>query len=282
LQARRDALFQLSLTRIDSRSGADPVPAVPGDAQVWRDWDGVPRAYGFTFNGDHWLRLSDVGSFRFTPGGRLVEAVVSESSSAETVKDAFERHVLPFALHAQGLELLHGSAVVARDRAVAFCGSSSAGKSTLAYTLGRRGHPVLADDAVLFETVDDRIDARPLPFTLRISSRSVLAGGEAHGSDVPVLIAPDEGPFPLAAVFVIERLEGPGGDFEITPLAPAAAFPLLLYHAHCFSYRNQERTRVMIERYLKLADRVPAFELRYRPDLDRLPELLDGVERALP
>jgi hypothetical protein len=242
----------------------------------------VPRAYGYTSDGDHWLCLPDIGSFRLSPGGRLVEAVVSDSSSAETVKDTFERHVLPFALHAQGCELLHGSAVLMRDGAVAFCGSSSAGKSTLAYTLGRRGHPVLADDAVLFEVGDDTVDARPLPFTLRISSRSLLAGGAPTEREAPVLIAPDEGPFPLTAVFVIERLEGPGGDFEIMPLAPAAALPLLLYHAHCFSYRNQKRTRVMIERYLKLADRVPAFELRYRPDLDRLPEVLDGIERALP
>jgi hypothetical protein len=249
---------------------------------VWRDWEGVPRAYGYTRDGDHWLRLPDIGSFRFTPGGRLVEAVVSDFSSAEAVKDAFERHVLPFTLHAQGLELLHGSAVLAADGVVAFCGSSSAGKSTLAYTLGRRGHPVLADDAVLFEIADDRVEARPLPFTLRISSRSVLAGGAPTATDVPVLIAPDEGPFPFAAIFVIERLEGPSGEFEITPLPAAAAFPLLLYHAHCFSYRNQQRTRVMIERYLKLAERVPAFELRYRPDLDRLPDLLDGIERALP
>jgi hypothetical protein len=38
----------------------------------------------------------------------------------------------------------------------------------------------------------------------------------------------------------------------------------------------------MTDRYLKLAARVLAFRLRYRPDIDRLPVVLDAVDRALP
>jgi hypothetical protein len=95
--------------------------------------------------------------------------------------------------------------------------------------------------------------------------------------------APGSERFPMAAVFVLE----PTGDVdparpELVALPHSAAFPLLLYHGHCFSFRDERRTRLMTDSYLKLAARIPAFRLRYQPDIDRLPALLDAVERALP
>ena len=53
------------------------VPSVPDDAQVWRDWSGVPRAYGYSTNGDHWIRLPEVAAYRFVPGGDGVEAIAT-------------------------------------------------------------------------------------------------------------------------------------------------------------------------------------------------------------
>ena len=179
--------------------------------------------------------------------------------------------MLPFVLQALGSELLHASGVAAPAGALAFCGGSSAGKSTLAHRLARRGHEPLADDALMFEPTEAGIDAIRIPFSVRVagSADEVQASGSER--------------FPLSAVFVVEPSEDvdPGRP-EVIALPHSAAFPLLLYHAHCFSFREEHRTRLMTDRYLKLAARVPAFRLRYRPDIDRLPVVLDAVGRALP
>jgi len=249
---------------------AGVVPDVPDDAQVWRDWSGVPRAYGYSSNSHHWICLPDVAAYRFAPTGGVVEAIATGAPQHE-VEDAYRRHVLPFVLQALGSELLHASGVVAPSGALGFCGGSSAGKSTLAHRLARRGHEPLADDALMFEPTEAGVDAIRIPFTLRVEGRA--APVEASGSDR----------FPLAAVFVVEPTEDvdPARP-EVIGLPHSAAFPLLLYHAHCFSFRDERRTRLMTDRYLKLAAFVPAFRLRYRPDIDRLPAVLDAVEGALP
>ncbi len=53
--------------------------------------------------------------------------------------------------HQRGLLPLHGSVVVAGAQAIALCGHSAAGKSTLAAVLARQGHAVVADDVCVIE-----------------------------------------------------------------------------------------------------------------------------------
>jgi hypothetical protein len=249
---------------------AGVVPSVPDDARVWRDWSGVPRAYGYSSKGHHWFCLPEVAAYRFGPAGGVVEAIATGAPEHE-VEEAYRRHVLPFVLQALGSELLHASGVVAPAGALAFCGASSAGKSTLAHLLAGRGNEPLADDALMFEPTGSGVDAVRIPFTVRVEGRAIPV--DASGSER----------VPLAAVFVLERsTEVDPARPEVTALPNSAAFPLLLYHAHCFSFHDERRTRLMTDRYLKLAARVPAFRLRYRPDIDRVPRVLDAVERVLP
>lgn len=53
--------------------------------------------------------------------------------------------------HQRGLLPLHGSVVVIGARAIALCGPSTAGKSTLAAVLAGRGHTVVADDVCVVD-----------------------------------------------------------------------------------------------------------------------------------
>jgi hypothetical protein len=266
------------------RSGTPP--PVPDDAQVWRDWSGVPRAYGFTLDGDHWIRLPELGSFRFTVAGEWVDAWVPDPTPRREVEEAFRRHVLRFVLQARGHELLHASAVAMPRGAVAFCGSSGVGKSTLAYGFGRRGHPPIADDALLFEPAGGTVRVFPLPFMLQLSGEPALSRRRRKAPvDIDPQIVeggPGDASLQLAALFVLEpSMEGDPATPEIVALRNASAFPVLLYHAHCFSFRDERRVRLMADRYLQLAASVPTFRVRFRRDIDQLPELLDAVEREL-
>jgi hypothetical protein len=53
--------------------------------------------------------------------------------------------------HQRGLLPLHGSVVVVGTQAIALCGHSTAGKSTLAALLAGRGHAVIADDVCVID-----------------------------------------------------------------------------------------------------------------------------------
>jgi hypothetical protein len=53
--------------------------------------------------------------------------------------------------HQRGLLPLHGSVVVVGTQAIALCGPSAAGKSTLAAMLAEQGHAVVADDVCVID-----------------------------------------------------------------------------------------------------------------------------------
>ena len=140
----------------------------------------------------------------------------------------------------------------------------------------------MADDALLFDVVGDAVELHPLPFEVRVSKESPFGEGEA-AAQVDAPDWSDESPPRLAAVFVIERISkpNPAHEPEVIALSRAAAFQLLLYHAHCFSYDDEDRRRLMLERYLELTSRVPTFRIRNRPSVEQLPDFLDTVEEAV-
>jgi hypothetical protein len=276
-------MSELTVTRSSPVPGDGSVPEVPSDAQVWRDHGNFPGAYGYSRDGDHWLWLPGKAAFRFDSAGRQVEAIVREGTSDRKVEELYQRHAMPFVLQARGRELLHASAALTPRGAIAFAGSSGAGKSTMAFALSQRGYPPLADDALLFEIVGEAVELHPLPFALQVPKGSALGEDEAAAQVDPPNWS-DDSPPRLAAVFVIERMSKPNREPEpeIIALSSAAAFQLLLYHAHCFSYDDDDRRRLMLERYLELTARVPVFRIRNRPTLEQLPDFLDTVVAAVP
>lgn len=259
----------LELVRAGAKAPAPP--SVDASSAVWLDSDGSPAAYGGSDALSHWMELPGVGSFRFG-GGPHVTAFPAGGVHDETVEDAFRRIVLPMALQAAGEEVLHASAVVGPAGVVAVCAVSGTGKTTMAYALSRRGHPIWADDAVVFDPGDEGVLAQPLPFTLRLKGESATF---FDGAPTDTLYEP--GAERLAAILVLERDE----VMSVERLDTAAAFPLVLEHAYCFDLDESERKRAMMSSYLDLMARVPAYRVRMQPGLDRLPGLLDRLEREV-
>jgi hypothetical protein len=276
-------VLELRLRRSDPLPGGGLVPEVPVDAQVWRDWEGVSRGYGFTHGNDHWIYLPHIAaSFRFTSAGKAVDAIVADSTPRDLVEETYRRRIVPFALQALGRELLHASAVQLPHGAIAFCGGSGAGKSTLAHALSQYGHRQLADDALLFETVSSSVQVFPLPFAVRLVKDLGPNGGISGRKESREVRSEDWPPVPLRAVFLLERTSDPRGeDPAFVPLPSREAFSLLLYHAHCFSFSDNARRQQMLERYLELTARVPVYHLHSRPALDRLPAFLDAVKGVI-
>jgi hypothetical protein len=219
------------------------------------------------------LHLLGVGTFTFGPGG--VDAVASENVTVEKIRDAHRRLVLPLALQALGQEVLHASAVAVEAGAVAFCAESGTGKSTLAYSLARRGHSLCADDAVAVECGRRGPEVIPLPFALRLRPASAAYFGEdAPPGEVQHPVARR----PLTAVCVLQR---GSEETRVRRLGRVEAFPALLAHAYSFGFKDERRRRQMMEHYLSIASEVPVFQVVLASGLSTLDGTLDEIQAAV-
>jgi hypothetical protein len=225
-----------------------------------------------------------VAIFHLPAGGDMLTAFPDESVDAEAVLDAYYGGALPLVVQAtRGLEVLHASAVRVRQRGhiAAFCGISESGKSTVAYGLAARGHDHWGDDAVSFR-VDGAQSATAvgLPFTVKLREGSSRYLGAS--SDVGEVIKDFEWQSArLGAVFVLEPIERPGDAVVVQRLSSSDALHALLPNAYRFRPQTDERRRQTMQSYLELVASVPIFGARYPRGLDRLPDLLDGLEERI-
>jgi hypothetical protein len=124
--------------------------------------------------------------------------------------------VLPFAALLRGLEIIHASAVVTEQGAVAFVGPSRAGKTSLALELCRRGAGFLTDDVLALERVEedllghpgtpvagvDHAEARRLEQTEGRRRQEIVA---INSREQIVRMRGAVEPTPLAALFFLDR-----------------------------------------------------------------------------
>ncbi|HYN80741.1 MAG TPA: hypothetical protein VES88_04510 [Gemmatimonadaceae bacterium] len=280
-------MFNLTYAPVDARRPPPLDPASP-DIELWRDNDGTICAYGGSLDGACWMHLPDVATFRFSHESGQITAFADASAARGQIADAYYRTVLPLALQARGIEVLHASAVRMHGGIVALCGIKETGKSTIAYALSQRGYSLCADDAVPFTTSGDMAHALSLPFTTRLRPSSA-AFFETDGTRerqsplldarTPVALAPER----LAAVLVLQR--NPAGLSTAPPsvsrLTASSAFTSALTHAYCFSLRDESQRARMVQHYLDLAARVPVFEVRFGAGLDWLPAITSAIEEAV-
>jgi hypothetical protein len=248
------------------------------------DGDGVPSAYGWRRGGEIGLEVPEVASFHLPAGGASLTAIPEEPVVSEAVLDAYYGTALPLVIQAaHGLEVLHGSAVLvpSPSRIVAFCGTTESGKSTIACGLATRGYSHWADDAVAFRVDGPHsVTAVGLPFTVKLRESS--AAYFRSPSDTPGVVEEFEWvEAPLAAVFLLEPIQqrDPGEGVAVERLVPVEAFRGVLPNAFRFQPQTRERKRQTIDSYLDLVASAPVLSARFPNDLDRLPGLLDELER---
>jgi hypothetical protein len=264
----------------------EPSPDAPrpgdADATVWRDRDGVVAALGATRGAHRWMFVPNVGSFRFADGENSVTAFAEPSARDELVLDSFHRNVVPIAMQAAGREVLHGSAVLMEQGLVALVAEPETGKSTLAFALSRRGHPLWADDAVAIDVTGAAAVAAPLPFQIRLRTQSAAYFGERpREANAPLTrgTVDDRRPEPLAAVCVLARHEA--ASPSVVRLSEADAFSALLPHAYWFTLDERDRNRAMMESYMELAARVPVLRVSFAAGLESVPAIAQAIEHGV-
>lgn len=245
----------------------------------WRDEQGDAFAEAFAAQGFYSIDWRRVARFGFSRESREIRAWPVLGVSAEVVSDVFSR-LRPIILQALGWQALHASAAANATGAVAFCGKSHCGKSTLAFAMRGAGWRQLSDDALVLDIGAAGAKVCPLPFTTGLRPPSLSHFSNAHGSVSRLDAQTPEEAVPLKALFLLRqhpRLDLP----RISPIARAQAFTAVLPHAHCFDEDDPNHMRRLVRDYFNLVDRVPIFALEYRPDFDRLPALIQAVEETM-
>jgi hypothetical protein len=253
------------------------------------DRDGAPSAYGWRSAGEIGLEVPDVATFHLRAGGISLTAIPEASVDSEAVLDAYYGDALPLVVQAvHGLEVLHGSAVLVPSQGgvVAFCGMTESGKSTVSYGLAARGYSQWADDAVAFRVDGPQsVTAVGLPFTIKLreSSSAYFRVSGAHADPPAGAVQEFEWTSArLAAVFLLEPIDQtPPGEaaIHVERLPPGDGLHSVLPNAYRFHPHSTERGRQTLGSYLELVASVPIFHTRFLRGVDRLPELLDEIER---
>jgi hypothetical protein len=88
---------------------------------------------------------------------------------------------------------------------------------------------------------------------------------------------------PLTTICLLEQAETLPDNQAVTiqRLSAAEALVGMLDHALYFGLQDQIRKRRMIEHYLTLVGRVPAFKVSLCRGLERLPPILDQLEQRI-
>jgi hypothetical protein len=192
-------------------------------------------------------------------------------------------------LQVHGYEVLHASAILMRQRVVAFCGISETGKSTLAYGLSRKNECGLwADDALVFRACENGFGAVALPFSTRLREASARFFGEhrpIHSSspgwnDFDGAIGPL---VPVSAVCTLVRDSELDGDraTAVRRLPREVALVYAFTNANCFSFEDSLRKKATLEQYLAFTSQVPFYEVRFRPGFDHVERVVDDVAKIL-
>lgn len=274
-------MLKLTLERVGAMLPL-PVPALNPRVEVWRDNEGLISAYGEVLDDEYRMHLPGLATFRFTCHAEEISAFVANGAQEHVVIDAYFRKVLPMVLQVRGREVLHASAVLFPAGIVALCGVSQTGKSTLAFALSRRSHPLWADDSVVLEVTDSTVTALSLPFNVRL--RPAAAEHFDHSPRTSAFISgdPADSDFtetaPLAAVCVLRRTSETVPLISVRRLSSAEAFASVLTHAYCFTFEDPERKRRMMNNYLNLVERIPIFDVCFTPGLSNLPGILERLE----
>ena len=253
-------------------------PASGRQVNEWTDQCGKVIARAFSSDDHYRIDWPGVGAFAFRPGSRDVLVWPEPDARHEEISDTFDRLLQPVILQALGKQALHAAAAVGPCRTIAFCGNAGSGKSTLGFAMGRAGYGQLADDALVLQLEQDRVSVCPLPFAPRLRQASRLHFG--HAEQIPatrVDVRPAD--LLLSAIFLLrqdEQTERP----RLALLPQAQAFSAVLAHAYCYDAQDPSHTRRLVDSYLAMVSLVPVFALQYRPDLQRLQQLIEMIKDA--
>jgi hypothetical protein len=259
--------------------------------QQWTFPDGRPWT-SFHRDGDGYLlQFPGLADFEVSGDGTRVTGWAMPSVARATVQHLFTNQVQPLALSRQGKLVLHASAVVVGETALAFAGESGRGKSTLAASFATHGMKFLCDDGLQLEWDDDDHPlAVPSQPSLRLwedSCEAVLPAGYALGPPLDYttklrIIADGSLPFcdepsRLGALYFLDAT--PTASVQIRPLPAAEAVRELIRHSFLLDIAEQQMLATHFDAVSRMARLARQFRIGYPRDYRLLPAVREAIIR---
>jgi len=246
----------------------------------------LPRGWSY-------VRYEGMFDFLISPSGdRICYRLLAEVSLESFQTYALGR-IFSFALVKKGYEPLHAATVVVNQRAVAFMGASTFGKSSLAACFVAAGYPLLTDDVLRLEEQGDCRVAFPGPPRLKLFPRvarlylgDVSAGAPINNKSLHpkrvFSLAPPQTcarPTPLGAIYVVTapRRVYRRQRIGVSSLPPVEALVKILSFTHNHELTGKERLVRQFDAARQLIDKVPVRSLSYPRILESLPEVRAAI-----
>jgi hypothetical protein len=244
-------------------------------------------------DGWSYVRYEGMFDFLISPSGeRIVYRLLAEVSLESFQTYALGR-IFSFALVKKGYEPLHAATVVVNQRAVAFMGASTFGKSSLAACFVAAGCRLLTDDVLRLEEQSNGYIAFPgpprlklLPSVARLYVGDVSAGIPINQRDLHpkrvFSLAPSQTcatPMPLAAIYVVTapRQVYRKQRIRISSLSPIEALVKVLSFTHNHNLTGKERLARQFDAARQLIETTPVRSLSYPRILESLPEVRAAI-----
>jgi hypothetical protein len=270
-------------------SGSGPVDARIRYGAVAETLEGATRHGSYFELAPGRTLVSARGVARFlVVGGTEIVVDPDAGASESLVQTYLLGSALGALLQQRGLLVLHGSSVVASDRAVVFLGPSGRGKSTLASAMHARGYPVIADDlTALARGADGTLCVLPGPGCVRVDAQSQALSGLASAGvprvgtrlDKTVLrlrAGTPAAPLPLGGLFVLTAPAHP--VMEVLPIEGVDRFRTVVENLYRPEFVEAVADSVALYRHCVAAARAAdMYRVAWPCDSERYATLVDAV-----
>lgn len=230
------------------------------------------------------LRVDGVAKYYAENGDSiLIEPLIDASD--ERIRMLLLNSVFPRLLLQRGCLVLHGAAVVLNGRAIAILGHTASGKSSLAFTLYRRGYEILSDEVCALRVLDGKAFVLPETPWLKVWKDSLSKAGPESDAFKPVRQGLEKYAVPvydrfrkeaveLAGIVLLENHNLDGLDFE--PIRGGNKLKNLAAHA---SFLDLEQNRVQSFQRLITAAKARIMKLYFNERLYPLEKMADNLEK---
>lgn len=243
----------------------------------------------------YYLTFPDTCRFKIELAEQCVTVFeVSESALDADLAHFLHDHVAPRIIAETGTLVLHASAVEINGRLALFLGQTGAGKSSLSASLDARGHRLMGDDAVIIERDGDGTTiGEPVYPSLRLFPEAIdalvgpaaeteLMAGYSDKRHVKLTQLRDRAGtrLPVAALFFLEG--DTGADIcAIRALSATRACIQLVEQSFSMDPSDPACGARRLAACSALSLKLPAFQLTYPHDFNRLPEVHDLITKTM-
>ncbi len=217
----------------------------------------------------------------------------SPESDSKTAINLYHNAIEPILGNHSGGLFLHGSAVQIEDdscaasgaAAIAFLGLSRGGKTTLAGSLARVGHPFLTEDVIDLRLEEGRYWLQPKRSKLRLFADSArfLLGSDTVIEDAETKQDVEAGetlPFadisvPLRQIYILGTDHA--AALSIKRFSMQEALSALMPHSFILDVEDRERLRAHFARMADLSQDVECYALDFTRDYADLPRVVAAI-----